>query len=100
MKKIETKARPFKLDNIKDRLSEIGIEAISVTDIRSSHGSSSNDKSYLTEDYFVEFLPQIKVEVIVEDGKVDEVVAALQKASDDGDPAESKIYIYNIEQEF
>lgn len=98
MKKLETEIRPFKLDEVRDNLDQIGIKNLTIIDIRSSHGQDEHDDSYLTEDYIIEFMPKIKLEVIIEDSQLDEVVSAIKKSTEESDQHETNVLVFDIEK--
>lgn len=101
MKKIEALIRPFELDEVKENLSEIGIHNITVVDVRASGAGKEDDPElYLGENYagyVIEFLPKVKIEVIVDKAKAEQVAEAILKSSRNGD-SKNSVYIYDIEK--
>lgn len=99
MKKIEALIRPFELDEVKENLSEIGIHNITVIDVRSSSGTQEDDPElYLGENYagyVIEFLPKVKIEIIVDAAKADAVAEAILKSSRNGEHRNS-VFVYDI----
>jgi nitrogen regulatory protein PII len=91
MKKLEVIIKPFQLDEVKDSLSAINISEIIVTDVRCSHNGEKNSESYLTDDYFVEFLPKIRVEIFVEENKIQTIADIIRKTIDN----DASIYAYD-----
>lgn len=96
MRKIEVIIRPFQLDELRDALTAIKVDEIIVTDVRCTYGSNHDSESYLSEDYFVEFLPKIKIETFVPKETAAKVVAAIKKVVQNEAEQQSKIYIYEV----
>lgn len=96
MKKIEAITRPFRLDDIKDKLSEVGVFDISITDIRSSLAREENKTTYLDEDMVVEFLPKIKIEILLDAADEEKAIGAIKSALNDEELAELRIYSIDI----
>ncbi len=101
MRKVEALIRPFELDEVKENLHKIGIHGITVVDVRASGNAKEDDPElYLGENYagyVIEFLPKVKIEVIVDKEKVDEVAEAILKSSRNAE-SKGRVYIYNIEK--
>ena len=99
MKKIEALIRPFELDEVRDNLHKIGIQDITVTDVRSSSGTKEDDpESYLGENYagyVIEFMPKVKIEIFVEAAKVQNVADAVLKSSRQG-PTKGNVFVYDV----
>jgi nitrogen regulatory protein P-II 1 len=98
MKKIEAIIKPFKLEEVKDALGEIGIEGMTVTDVKGFGRQKGHTEIYRGSEYTVDFLPKIKVELVVADGQVDGAVAAIVKSAKTGKIGDGKVFVYGIEQ--
>lgn len=97
MKKIEAIIKPFKLDDVVDALSEAGVEGISVTEIRGFGRQRGRTEIYKGAEYVVDFLPKLKLEIVVPDNLVDISVEAIRKAAHTGKIGDGKIFVLNIE---
>lgn len=97
MKKIEAIIKPFKLDDVVDALSEVGVEGVSVTEIRGFGRQKGRTEVYKGAEYVVDFLPKIKLEVAVPDGICEAAVEAIRKAAHTGKIGDGKIFTYEIE---
>lgn len=97
MKKIEAIIKPFKLDDVVDALAEVGVEGVSVTEIRGFGRQKGRTEVYKGAEYVVDFLPKIKLEVVLPDGLCAMAVEAIQKAAKTGKIGDGKIFVYNIE---
>lgn len=96
MKKIEAIVQPFKLDEIKSALKAIGADGMTITEVR-GHGRQKGHKEvYRGQEYEVDLLPKVKVELIVSSGRVDEIVSALTAAARTGKIGDGKIFIYDV----
>jgi nitrogen regulatory protein P-II 1 len=98
MKKIEAIIKPFKLDEVKEALQEVGLQGITVTEARGFGRQKGHTELYRGAEYVVDFLPKIKIEVVVEDKMVDRTVEAIINAARTGRIGDGKIFIYNIEE--
>ena len=98
MKKIEAVIKPFKLDDVKDALSEAGVKGLTVVEAKGFGRQKGHTELYRGAEYVVDFLPKVKVEVVVEDGQVERVVEAIQKAAHTGRIGDGKIFISPIEE--
>ncbi len=96
MKKIEAIIKPFKLDEVIDALSEVGVEGVSVSEIRGFGHQKANAEVYEGSEYIVDFLPKVKIEVVVSDQMKSHVVEAIQKAAKTGKIGDGKIFVYDI----
>jgi nitrogen regulatory protein P-II 1 len=96
MKKIEAIIKPFKLDEVIDALSEVGVEGVSVSEIRGFGHQKSNAEVYEGSEYVVDFLPKIKLEIIVTDQMKSIVVEAIQNAARTGKTGDGKIFVYEV----
>jgi nitrogen regulatory protein P-II 1 len=96
MKKIEAIIRPFKLESVKDELSEIGIEGITVIEAK-EFGSHPRTQTFRGQEYSVFFLPKIKLELMVADNQLDAAVAAIFKSTETGDEDECKLFVSTVD---
>lgn len=97
MKKIEAIIKPFKLDDVVDALSEVGVEGVSVTEIRGFGRQKGRTEVYKGAEYVVDFLPKIKLEVVLPDGLCKMAVEAIRKAAHTGKIGDGKIFVIDIE---
>jgi nitrogen regulatory protein P-II 1 len=98
MKKIEAIIKPFKLEEVKDALGEQGIEGMTVTEVKGFGRQKGHTEIYRGSEYTVDFLPKIKLELIVADGKVDSAVAAIVKAAKTGKIGDGKVFVSPVEE--
>jgi nitrogen regulatory protein P-II 1 len=98
MKKIEAIIKPFKLDEVKEALQEIGLQGITVTEARGFGRQKGHTELYRGAEYVVDFLPKVKIEVVVEDNMVDKVVEAIIAAARTGRIGDGKIFIMPMEE--
>jgi nitrogen regulatory protein PII len=98
MKKIEAIIKPFKLEEVKDSLSEIGIEGMTVIEVKGFGRQKGHTEIYRGSEYTVDFLPKIKLEIVVADGTVEAAVAAIIKAAKTGKIGDGKVFVSAIEQ--
>ena len=97
MKKIEAIIKPFKLDEIKEALQDIGIQGITVIEAKGFGRQKGHTELYRGAEYVVDFLPKIKLELVLEDTQVDAAVEAIQKAGHTGRIGDGKIFVYGID---
>ena len=98
MKKIEAIIKPFKLEEVKDALSELGIEGMTVTEVKGFGRQKGHTEIYRGSEYTVDFLPKIKLELVVADGQAETAVAAIIKAAKTGKIGDGKVFVSNVEQ--
>ena len=98
MKKIEAIIKPFKLDEVREGLSEVGITGLTVTEVKGFGRQKGHTELYRGAEYVVDFLPKIKVEVVLADDIVDKAVEAIVKAAHTGKIGDGKIFITPVEQ--
>ena len=98
MKKIEAIIKPFKLEEVKDALAEIGVVGMSVSEVKGLGRQKGHTEIYRGSEYTVDFLPKVKVETVVADGTVDDAIAAITKAAATGKIGDGKIFVQPIEQ--
>ncbi len=96
MKKIEAIIRPFKLDEVKEALIEEGIKGLTITEVRGYGRQKGHTETYRGSEYRIEFIPKIKIEVVVEANKVEKVVDAILKTAKTGQVGDGKIFISDI----
>ena len=97
MKKIEAIIRPFKLEEVKEALVEEGIRGLTISEVRGYGRQKGHTETYRGSEYRIEFVPKIKIEVVVEESKVEKVVDAILKTAKTGQVGDGKIFIYNVE---
>ena len=98
MKKIEAVIKPFKLDEVREALSEIGVNGLTVTEVKGFGRQKGHTELYRGAEYVVDFLPKIKMEMIVEDVMVDQVLETITEAARTGKIGDGKIFVSDIEQ--
>ncbi|MEO5374447.1 MAG: P-II family nitrogen regulator [Alphaproteobacteria bacterium] len=98
MKKIEAVIKPFKLDEVKEALHEIGLQGITVTEAKGFGRQKGHTELYRGAEYVVDFLPKVKIELVIDDGLVERAVEAIQHAAHTGRIGDGKIFIYTIEE--
>ena len=98
VKKIEAIIKPFKLDDVKDALHEAGVSGLTVSEVKGFGRQKGHTELYRGAEYVVDFLPKVKVEVVVEDGLVDRVVEAIENAARTGRIGDGKIFVTAVEQ--
>ena len=98
MKKIEAVIKPFKLDEVKEALQEQGIQGLSVTEVKGFGRQKGHTELYRGAEYVVDFLPKIKVELVVEDDQTDQCIQAIVKAAKTGKIGDGKIFVSDITQ--
>ena len=98
MKKIEAIIKPFKLDDVKDALHDAGVSGITVTEVKGFGRQKGHTELYRGAEYVVDFLPKVKVEVVVEDELVQRAVEAIENAARTGRIGDGKIFVLSVEQ--
>ena len=98
MKKVEAIIKPFKLDEVKDKLNEIGVKGITVTEVKGFGRQKGHTALYRGAEYVVDFLPKIKMDIIIDDSLVEEVVNSIVKTAQTGRIGDGKIFITNLEE--
>ena len=98
MKKIEAVIKPFKLDDVKEALNELGVVGMTVTEVRGFGRQKGHTELYRGAEYVVDFLPKVKVEVVVADQIVGRVVEAIERAAKTGRIGDGKIFVCPIEE--
>jgi nitrogen regulatory protein P-II 1 len=98
MKKIEAIIKPFKLDDVKDALNDINIQGITVTEVKGFGRQKGHTEVYRGAEYVVDFLPKIKLEIIVRDDQVRAIVEAVQRAAHTGRIGDGKIFVTPVDE--
>ena len=98
MKKVEAIIKPFKLDEVKQALSEIGVAGLTATEVKGFGRQKGHTELYRGAEYVVDFLPKVKVEVVLADNQVDAAIEAIIKAAHTGKIGDGKIFVTAIEQ--
>jgi nitrogen regulatory protein P-II 1 len=98
MKKIEAIIKPFKLDDVKDALHEIGLQGLTVIEAKGFGRQKGHTELYRGAEYVVDFLPKVKIEVVVDDGVVERAVEAIQHAAHTGKIGDGKIFVTTVEE--
>ena len=97
MKKIEAIVKPFKLDEVKEALHEVGLQGITVTEAKGFGRQKGHTELYRGAEYVVDFLPKIKIEIVLEDSLLERAVEAIQKAAHTGRIGDGKVFVSTVE---
>jgi nitrogen regulatory protein P-II 1 len=97
MKKIEAVIKPFKLDEVKEALQEVGLKGMTVTEVKGFGRQKGHTELYRGAEYVVDFLPKVKIELVVEDGIVERAVEAIQQAAKTDRIGDGKIFITDVQ---
>ena len=98
MKKVEAIIKPFKLDEVKEALSEVGVQGLTVSEVKGFGRQKGHTEVYRGAEYVVDFLPKIKIEVVVHDDVVTRVVDAVEKAAKTGRIGDGKIFVLPVDE--
>jgi len=98
MKKVEAVIKPFKLEEVREALSEVGVNGLTVTEVKGFGRQKGHTELYRGAEYVVDFLPKVKVEVVVPDALVDQVIDAIVKAARTGKIGDGKIFVTPVDQ--
>jgi len=98
MKLIVAIIKPFKLDDVREALSEIGVQGITVTEVKGFGRQKGHTELYRGAEYVVDFLPKVKIEVAVDDTLADRVIESVSKAANTGKIGDGKIFVFDLEQ--
>ncbi|MDF1579064.1 MAG: P-II family nitrogen regulator [Desulfurivibrionaceae bacterium] len=98
MKKIEAIIKPFKLDDVKEALNQIGIKGMTVADVKGYGRQKGHKEIYRGAEYEVDFIPKTKIEIIIDAGQVDQVVETIREAANTGTIGDGKIFVVPIEE--
>jgi nitrogen regulatory protein PII len=97
MKKIEAIVKPFKVEDVKEALTQVGVEGMTITEVKGFGRQKGHTEIYRGSEYTVDFLPKMKFEVIVDDARVDEVVQAIVKSAKTGKIGDGKVFVLPME---
>jgi nitrogen regulatory protein P-II 1 len=97
MKKIEAIVKPFKLDEVKEALQQIGLQGMTVVEAKGFGRQKGHTELYRGAEYVVDFLPKLKIEIVIEDGQLDAALDAIQKAAKTGKIGDGKIFVLDVE---
>jgi len=97
LRKVEAIIKPFKLDDVKEALNEIGIHGMTVSEVKGYGRQKGHKEIYRGAEYVVDFIPKIKIEIVTEDNRVDEVVEQIRNAANTGKIGDGKIFIIPVE---
>lgn len=98
MKLVTAIIKPFKLDDVRESLSEVGVQGITVTEVKGFGRQKGHTELYRGAEYVVDFLPKIKLEVAIDDAKVESVIDAISKAANTGKIGDGKLFVSPLEQ--
>ena len=98
MKLVTAIIKPFKLDDVREALSEVGVQGITVTEVKGFGRQKGHTELYRGAEYVVDFLPKVKIEAVVKAGMTDKVVEAISKAANTGKIGDGKIFVSSVEQ--
>jgi len=98
MKKVEAIIKPFKLDEVKDALGEIGIQGMTVSEVKGFGRTGGKKEVYRGSAYVVDFVPKVKLEVVVADSQVSQVIEAVEKAAKTGRIGDGKVFVTTVEE--
>ena len=98
MKMVMAIIKPFKLDDVREALSEIGVTGVTVTEVKGFGRQKGHTELYRGAEYVVDFLPTVKIEVAVTDDRLEQVVDAIQRSANSGKIGDGKIFVYALEQ--
>ena len=98
MKKIEAIIKPFKLDDVKEALNEVGIQGMTISEVKGYGRQKGHKEIYRGAEYVVDFIPKIKIEIVVDSDQTDQVVEKIREAANTGKIGDGKIFVYTVEQ--
>jgi nitrogen regulatory protein P-II 1 len=98
MKKIEAIIKPFKLDEVKDALNEIGIQGMTVTEVKGFGRQKGHTELYRGAEYIVDFIPKIKLEIVTSDNMASKVVSTIEQVAKTGKIGDGKIFVYSVDE--
>lgn len=98
MKKIEAIIKPFKLDDVKQALSDIGLQGMTITEVKGYGRQKGHKEIYRGAEYLVDFIPKIKIEIVVSADRVAEVLETIQKSANTGKIGDGKIFVMSLEE--
>lgn len=98
MKLLTAIIKPFKLDEVRDALSKLGVQGLTVTEVKGFGRQKGHTELYRGAEYIIDFLPKIKIEIALDDIQVDDVIEAISKTANTGKIGDGKIFVYDLEQ--
>ena len=98
IKKIEAIIKPFKLDNVKDHLNEIGVKGITVSEVKGFGRQKGHTELYRGAEYNVDFLPKTKLEIVASDNQVEEILTVIKEAAYSGKISDGKIFVFDVQE--
>ena len=98
MKLVSAIIKPFKLDDVREALSDMGVQGVTVTEVKGFGRQKGHTELYRGAEYVVDFLPKVKIEAAVDDGMVDQVIEAISNSANTGKIGDGKIFVVNLEQ--
>ena len=98
MKKIEAIIKPFKLDDVREALSEVGVTGLTVTEVKGFGRQKGHTELYRGAEYVVDFLPKVKIEAVVADKLIDRCIEAITASARTGKIGDGKIFVYNVDE--
>ncbi|WP_443636769.1 P-II family nitrogen regulator [Candidatus Njordibacter sp. Uisw_058] len=98
MKLVSAIIKPFKLDDVREALSDMGVQGVTVTEVKGFGRQKGHTELYRGAEYVVDFLPKVKIEAAVDDGMVDQVIEAISNTANTGKIGDGKIFVVNLEQ--
>jgi len=100
MKFVSAIIKPFKLDEVREALSIIGVQGITVTEVKGFGRQKGHTELYRGAEYVVDFLPKVKIEIAIQDELLDQVIEAIEKSAATGKIGDGKIFVFNLEQAY
>ncbi|WP_340680663.1 P-II family nitrogen regulator [Paraglaciecola sp.] len=98
MKKVEAIIKPFKLDDVREALAQVGVSGITVTEVKGFGRQKGHSEMYRGAEYNVDFLPKIKMEIVIEDGLLERVIEAIMNTAQTGKIGDGKIFVVDVER--
>ena len=98
MKKVEAIIKPFKLDDVREALAQVGVNGITVTEVKGFGRQKGHSEMYRGAEYNVDFLPKIKLEIIIDDSLLDRVIEAIMQTAQTGKIGDGKIFVLDVER--
>jgi nitrogen regulatory protein P-II 2 len=98
MKQLTAIIKPFKLDDVREALSEIGVQGMTVTEVKGFGRQKGHTELYRGAEYKVDFVPKVKLDVAITDDRLDQVIEAITKAANTGKIGDGKIFVYDLQQ--
>jgi nitrogen regulatory protein P-II 2 len=100
MKFVSAIIKPFKLDEVREALSNLGVQGITVTEVKGFGRQKGHTELYRGAEYVVDFLPKVKIEIAIQDDLLDQVIEAIEKSASTGKIGDGKIFVFNLEQAY